>query len=142
MKILIGSDHGGYALKEKIKKALDKNEIKYVDYGCNSESSVDYPKVAKEVCEDIVSNPRRNLGILVCGTGIGMSMVANKFRGIRAALCHNDFTAQMAREHNNANVLCIGGRVVSATQGMKIVRKFIETPFSNEERHKRRINMI
>ncbi len=138
MKILIGSDHGGYKLKEAIKKALDENEIEYEDYGTMTEESIDYPEIAKKVAQDV----KDNLGILVCGTGLGMSMAANKVKGIRAALCHDEYTAQMAREHNDANVLCLGGRVLSEEEGIVITKKFIETPFSGEERHQRRIDKI
>lgn len=142
MNILIGSDHGGYKLKEWIKKELDKNNLKYQDVGVESDKSVDYPDIAKKISSVVSKEPKKNIGILICGTGIGMSLVANKYKNVRAALCHNKFTSTMAREHNNANILCMGGRVVNKKTGIEIVKTFIETPFSNEQRHKRRVRKI
>lgn len=108
--IAIGSDHGGYELKEHIKKHLEERGIEYKDFGAYSEASIDYPDCAVPVCEAVVSNEAEG-GILVCGTGIGISIAANKIDGIRAALCSDVYSATMAKEHNNANVICLGGRV-------------------------------
>ena len=139
MKIIIGSDHGGFGLKEKIKKHLSSKDIETEDVGTDSNESCDYPdfgaKVAKKVQEG-------GLGILVCGTGLGMSMTANKFKGIRAALCHDEYTAKMAREHNNANILCLGGRTTKEDEAKKIVDTFLSTEPSKEERHVKRVNKI
>jgi ribose 5-phosphate isomerase B len=140
--IVIGSDHGGYELKEEIKKLLDEKGIKYEDVGTFSEESVDYPDYAAKVSEIVSSSEGKRRGILICGTGIGMSMVANKFPKIRAALCHDEYTARMAREHNDANILCMGGRVLDKGTAKKITEAWLETPFSEEERHKRRIEKI
>jgi len=140
MKIAIGSDHGGFELKQEIIKHLTSRNIIVEDLGCQDPSSCDYPVYAKAVC-DTVTAKNADLGILVCGTGIGMSMAANKQDGIRAALCHDVFSAQATREHNNANVLCLGARVVGPGLALMIVDTFVDTPFSNDTRHIRRINM-
>ena len=108
--IAIGSDHGGYELKEHIKKHLDEKGIEYKDFGTYSEESIDYPDCAVPVCDAVISEEAEG-GILVCGTGIGISIAANKIDGIRAALCSDVYSATMAKEHNNANVICLGGRV-------------------------------
>ncbi len=139
--IAIGCDHGGFELKTEVIKMLEQKQIPYKDYGCYSLDSVDYPVYAKQVCEAVVSK-EAELGILICGTGIGISIAANKIQGIRAALCSDCFSAQATREHNNANVLCMGGRVLGVEIAKKIVEAFINTPFSNEERHINRINQI
>ncbi len=142
MKISIGCDHGGYLLKEEVLKHLsERNDIVIDDKGCFSEDSVDYPVYAKKVTED-VSSGNADLGILICGTGIGMSMCANKVNGIRAALCHDVFSAKATKEHNNANILCMGGRIIGPGLACMIVDSFIDTPFSNAERHINRINMF
>ncbi len=140
MKIIIGSDHGGFLLKLEIIEHLRARNIEIVDVGCDSEQSCDYPIYAKKLTDEI-KNDSSALGILVCGTGIGMSMAANKVEGIRAALCHDTFSAEATREHNNANILCMGARVVGPGLALKIVDTFIDTPFSNDERHIRRISM-
>ncbi|MBN2422993.1 ribose 5-phosphate isomerase B [Candidatus Woesearchaeota archaeon] len=137
--LFIGSDHGGYKLKEEICNYLDEKKIKYNDLGTYSEESCDYPDIAKKVCEDVVKN--NGQGILVCGTGIGMSMSANKYKGIKAALCWNEFTAEMSRKHNNANVLCLGGRVLEKEMALKIVEIFLNTGFE-AGRHERRIAKV
>lgn len=137
----IGSDHGGFELKQEIIKLLKDNNIAYKDFGCYSLDSVDYPDYAKEVCKSIINNECEK-GILVCGTGIGISIAANKIKGIRAALCSDCFSAQATREHNNANVLALGGRVVGVELAKKIVDTFLNTEFSNEERHINRINKL
>ena len=139
--IAIGSDHGGFALKQEIMEHLKENGIEYKDYGCYDESSCDYPVYAKKVANAIVSGECEK-GILICGTGIGISIAANKVKGIRAALCSDCFSAQATREHNNANVLCMGARVIGPELAFRIADTFLEAGFSNDERHIRRINMI
>ena len=144
--IALGSDHGGYELKLEIKKYLDEKGIEYKDYGCDSLESVDYPVYAKKVAHAILDGECEK-GILFCGTGIGISITANKIKGIRAAVCTDCFTAEATRLHNDANVLCMGGRVVGAGLALelveaKIVETFLNTPFSNDERHIRRINQM
>ncbi len=139
-KVYLGADHGGFGLKEKIKAHL-KGKAEVVDFGTDSEESCDYPDFGRKVAESVVKG-KGSLGILVCGTGIGVSMAANKVRGARAALCHNEFTAKMAREHNDANVLCLGGRVLDEKEALKIVDVFLETDFSSDERHARRVEKI
>ena len=139
MKICIGSDHGGYALKLELIKHLKARGYEVSDVGCDSDASCDYPIYAKAVT-DIITEKKADLGILVCGTGIGMSMAANKVKGIRAALCHDVFSAKATREHNYANILCMGARVVGPGLAEMIVDTFIDTPFSNDERHIRRIS--
>lgn len=139
--IALGCDHGGYELKQEIKKYLDENHIEYRDFGCGSTESVDYPVYAKMVCRAIL-NGECEKGILICGTGIGISITANKFKGIRAALCTDCFSAEATRLHNDANVLALGGRVVGPGLAVKIVDTFLHTSFSGEERHMRRIRQI
>ena len=139
-KISIGSDHGGYELKQEVMDHLKKRGIEVIDVGCYSAESCDYPVYAKPVTEAI-QNGDADLGILICGTGIGMSMAANKEKGIRAALCHDTFSAKATREHNDANILCMGARVVGPGLALMIVDTFLDTPFSNDERHIRRISM-
>jgi ribose 5-phosphate isomerase B len=139
-KILaIACDHGGYELKEAIKAYLDGKNIEYVDFGCNGES-VHYPEYAHKACAAIQSGQCCR-GILVCGTGVGMSMAANKHKGIRAACCSDTFSARMTRAHNNANVLCLGGRVVGAGLAIDMVELFLNTEFEGG-RHQTRIDMI
>lgn len=138
--IAIGSDHGGYELKNEIIKHLKDRGFDVKDMGCNDTNSCDYPIYAKAVAEE-VSAGSAELGILVCGTGIGMSMAANKVDGVRAALCADCFSAQATREHNNANVLCLGARTLGPGLALMIVDYFVDTPFSNDERHMRRIGM-
>ena len=140
MKICIGSDHGGYAFKLELIEHLKARGFEVTDVGCDSDKSCDYPVYAKAVT-DIITEKKADLGILVCGTGIGMSMAANKVEGVRAALCHDVFSAKATREHNNANILCMGARVVGAGLAEMIVDTFVDTPFSNDERHIRRISM-
>lgn len=139
--IALGSDHGGYGLKQEIKKHLEEKNIPYKDYGCYDESSCDYPVYAKEVANAIV-NGECEKGILICGTGIGISITANKIKGIRAALCHDVFSAQATREHNDANILAMGARVVGPGLALMIVDTFLDTPFSNDERHINRISQM
>ncbi len=139
--IAIGCDHGGYELKKVVEEYLDEKGIEYKDFGCDGTGSVDYPVYAKKVGHAIV-NGECEKGILICGTGIGISIAANKIPGIRAALCTDCFCAQATREHNDANVLAMGGRVVGPGLALKIVETFLSTPFSNDERHIRRIAQI
>ena len=141
MKIAIASDHGGFALKQEVMEHLKARNVEYIDKGFYSAASCDYPVFAKEVTAAVTSG-EAELGILICGTGIGMSIAANKVKGIRAALCHDVFSAQATREHNDANILCMGARVVGPGLALMIVDTFLDTPFSNDERHIRRISLI
>jgi len=139
-KILaIGCDHGGYELKEFIKDMLDAENIEYKDFGCDGEP-VNYPDYADKVCRAIQSGECYR-GILVCGTGIGMSMAANKHAGIRAACCSDEYSAKMTRQHNDANVLCLGGRVVGFGLAADMVHIFLNTEFEGG-RHLTRVNML
>lgn len=137
----IGCDHGGFNLKQEVVKYLIQKNIPFKDYGTDSTNSVDYPIYAKKVATD-VANGTLDKGILICGTGIGISMSANKVKGIRAALCHDVFSAKATREHNDANILAMGERVIGVGLALEIVDTFLNTPFSNDERHIRRIEMI
>ena len=141
MKIAVGSDHGGFALKEAVKKHLEAKGIEVEDFGCYSTESVDYAVYGAKVAH-CVADGKADYGVLVCSTGIGISMAANKVKGIRAALCSDAHAAEMTRRHNNANILAMGGRVVGPGLAIKIVDTFLNTPFSEEERHIRRIKMI
>lgn len=141
MKIALGSDHGGYQLKENLKKYLKELNVEYKDFGCNSEKSVDYPDIGFKIAIE-VKNRNYDKGILICGTGIGMSIVANKIKGIRASLCHDVFSARYAREHNDANILTLGGRVIDSGLAKEIVKVWLNTDFSGEERHLKRLNKI
>lgn len=140
MKVALGCDHGGYDLKKEIIGYLEEKGIEYVDYGCNGES-VDYPIYAKKVANAILDG-ECDKGVLICGTGIGISITANKIKGIRCALCSDCFSAEATRLHNDANIVAMGGRVVGPGLAVKIVDTFLNTPFSNDERHIRRISMI
>lgn len=126
---------------QEVKRHLENRGFEYRDFGCYSEESVDYPEYAKKAAEAVASGECET-GILICGTGIGISIAANKVKGIRAALCHDCFSAAATREHNNANILAMGARVIGSGLALKIVDTFLDTPFSNEERHIRRINML
>jgi ribose 5-phosphate isomerase B len=141
MKIALGSDHGGYQLKENLKKYLKELNVEYKDFGCNSEKSVDYPDIGFKIARE-VKNRNYDKGILICGTGIGMSIVANKIKGIRASLCHDVFSARYTREHNDANILTLGGRVIDSGLAKEIVKVWLNTDFSGEERHLKRLNKI
>ena len=138
--IAIGSDHAGYALKKDITAWLNEKNIPYMDFGCMDGERYDYPKAAAEVCDRIV-NGSADKGILICGTGIGISMAANKINGIRAALCTDTYMAKYTRLHNDANVLCMGGRVIGAGVAEEIVETFLNTSFEGG-RHQDRIDMI
>ena len=139
--IAIGSDHGGFELKEKLMEHLSERGLEYKDFGTYSSASCDYPVYAKAVANAVASG-ECDRGIIICGTGIGVSITANKVRGIRAALCGDCFSAEATRQHNDANVLCMGARVVGEGLALKIADTFLDTPFSNDERHIRRIYMI
>lgn len=139
--IALGCDHGGLELKNTVIKYLEDNKIEYKDFGTYTPDSVDYPVYGKLVANAVASGECEK-GILICGTGIGISITANKVKGIRAALCHDVFSAKATREHNDANILAMGGRVVGPGLALEIVKAFLETPFSNDERHIRRIAMI
>ncbi len=139
--IAIGSDHGGFELKEKLMEHLSERGLEYKDFGTYSSASCDYPVYAKVVANAVASG-ECDRGIIICGTGIGVSITANKVRGIRAALCGDCFSAEATRQHNDANVLCMGARVVGEGLALKIADTFLDTPFSNDERHIRRISMI
>ena len=138
--IALGADHGGVLLKEAIKKYLDSENIVYQDFGTFDEESIDYAPIAVKVARTIMSG-KAEKGILCCGTGIGMSMAANKVKGIRAAVCTNEFCAEMTRRHNNANILCLGGRVIDEEKAVTLAKIFLETPFEGG-RHQRRIDEI
>lgn len=139
--IAIGCDHGGFDLMQSIKEYLDGKGLEYKDFGCRDTQSVDYPVYARKVSHAVLSG-ECDKGILICGTGIGISIAANRIRGIRAALCTDCFSAEMARLHNNANIVALGGRVVGSGLAVKIVETFLNTPFSEEERHAKRIHLI
>ncbi|HIS30184.1 MAG TPA: ribose 5-phosphate isomerase B [Candidatus Limivivens intestinipullorum] len=139
--LAIGCDHGGFELKQEIIKYLAEKNIPYKDFGCDTPEAVDYPVIGKAVAH-AVANGECEKGILLCGTGIGISIAANKVKGIRAALCSDCFSAEATRLHNDANILAMGGRVVGPGLAVKIVDTFLNTPFSGEERHRRRISMI
>ena len=136
----IGADHGGYKLKNYIKGYLDDKNTGYTDFGVNSEESADYPDVAKTVCTAVLDGSC-DVGILICGTGIGMSIAANKIKGIRAAHVTDTFSAKMAREHNNANILCIGERITGVEIAREIVETFLNAKFQGG-RHERRVGKI
>ena len=139
-RIAIASDHAGFDLKEKIKKYLSENGYDVLDCGTNSAESCDYPEFANKLCLAIKEEPEMR-GILICGTGIGMSMAANRHSHIRAALCHNEFTAKLTRLHNNANGLCMGARTIGEELAFETMKTFLETDFMGGK-HERRINMF
>ena len=138
--IAIGADHGGFDLKEQVKKHLDERNIEYKDFGTFSGEAVDYPVIAKAVGK-AVAKGEAECGILVCGTGIGMSIAANKVKGIRAACCSDTFSARFTKMHNNTNVLCFGGRVLGAGLALDIVDAYLDAKFEGG-RHEKRVNMI
>ena len=138
--IAIGSDHGGYKLKEEIKKFLDEKEIKYKDYGTMNEEAVDYPNIAKEVAQAVQAN-KCDSGILICRSGIGMSITANKFKGIRCAACHDEYTAKYAKLHNNSNILAIGADDVTTNEAICILRMWLATEYEGG-RHEERLKII
>ena len=139
-KVSLSSDHAGYKLKEKIKKSLIKKKIKIIDLGPKTDSSVDYPDFAKKVARNILSK-RSNIGILVCGSGTGMAMSANKFKKIRAAVCYNKASTRLSRLHNNANILALGSRLTNKSTALKLVNIFLNTKFEGG-RHLRRVKKV
>lgn len=138
--LAIGSDHGGFELKNHVMKHLKDRGIEYKDFGCYDENSVDYPDIAKAVGE-VVSGGECERGILICGTGIGISIAANKIKGIRAALCSDVYSAKMTKEHNNANIICMGGRVIGRELAFMIVDAWLDAEFQGG-RHQARIDKI
>ena len=140
-KIAIASDHGGYELKNEIINYLKEKLYIYKDFGCYDSKPVNYPDYALKVGKAIVNNEYQ-FGILICGTGIGMSIAANKIKGIRASLCHDTFSARMAKEHNNANILTMGGRVMGKGLAREIVKVWLMTEFSKESRHIVRLQKV
>ena len=141
MRIAIGSDHRGFELKKLAMRLLENAGRTYEDFGAYSADSVDYPDIAVKVAEAVVKGDF-DRGILICGTGIGMSIAANKVRGVRAAACCCEYHARMARQHNHANICCLGARVIGPELAKAIVREFVETPVSDEERHLRRCRKV
>ena len=139
--IAIGCDHGGFKLKQAVMKHLEERGLEYKDYGTYSDESCDYPVYGKAVANAVASG-ECDRGLLICGTGIGISIAANKIRGIRAALCGDCFSAEATRLHNDANILDMGARVVGEGLALKIVDIFLDTPFSGDERHRRRISRV
>ena len=140
MTIAIGSDHGGFMLKREVASYLKEKNIDYAEFGCKNGEPCDYPLIAREVCA-LITKKKADIGILVCGTGIGISMAANKVKGIRAAVCTDTYMAKYARLHNNANVLCLGERVVGAGAALEIIEAFLSHDFEGG-RHQRRIDLI
>lgn len=137
----LGCDHGGFELKEAVKKHLEARGLEYKDYGTYSTASCDYPVYGRAVAKAVAAG-ECDKGIIICGTGIGISITANKVPGVRAAVCSDCFSTQATREHNDANVLAMGARVLGEGLALKIVDTFLDTPFSGDERHVRRISMI
>lgn len=141
MKVFLGADHAGFGLKEKIKANLLKRKIELKDIGTNSKESCDYPDFAKKVAKAVQKN-KGSFGVLVCGTGTGTSITANRFRGVRSVQATTNYLAKMAREHNNANVISLGARVTKEKDAIKFVETFLSTPFSEEQRHARRVKKM
>ncbi len=139
-KIFLASDHAGFEYKEKLIQSLKDLNYECIDCGTNSNESVDYPIYAKKLCENVLSN-EDSCGILICGTGIGMSIAANRFKKIRATVCWNEETVKLAREHNNSNVLCLGARMLSFEEVLSFAKLFLTTDFTYGK-HLRRINEI
>ncbi len=140
-KIILAADHAGFELKEKIKEFLAGKNFVVEDLGTNNPESVDYPDYAIKVGKAL-GKEKEAKGILICGSGIGMSIAANKVKGVRAAVCHSEKAAELARLHNDANLLCLGSRLTDEKDAIKIVEKFFGTEFTGEERHKRRIEKL
>ena len=139
-KIILGSDHAGFELKEEIKKFLEELGYEYDDLGTNSKESCDYPETALKVAKKVIETGSK--GILVCGSGLGEVIVANKVKGIRAANCFNEYTAKTSRDHNDSNILCLGARILKTDEAKNITKIFLTTEFSKEERHRRRVKQI
>ena len=140
MKIAIASDHGGYQLKEAVRKYLESRDIEVLDLGTYSEESVDYPAFGK-ACDEAVASGKADRGIVCCGTGIGISIAANKVRGIRCALCTDVHMAEMSRKHNDANILAMGGRTTPEEKALEITAAWLDTEFEGG-RHQRRVDML
>lgn len=138
--IAIGADHAGYALKETLKAYLDKCEVPYVDLGCFSEDSVDYPDFAAKVAQSVQSGDCVQ-GVLCCGSGVGVAITANRFPGVRAVVCHDPFITTMSRRHNDANVICFGARIVAAPYAIELLDVFLNTPFE-AGRHQKRVDKM
>ncbi len=141
MKVAVGSDHGGFEMKEAVKKHLEARGYEVKDCGTYSLDSCDYPQFGKAVGREVASGAA-DFGVVVCTTGIGISMAANKVKGVRCALCSEPLSAKMTRLHNNANVLALGGKMVGENLAMEIVDTFFDTPFSAEEKHARRVSQL
>lgn len=140
MEIAVGSDHAGYHLKEVLKKVLKEEGFEVIDVGAESEESVDYPDFAREVAQ-LVSEGKVKKGLLICGTGLGMAIVANKHKGVRATPCTDILSAKLSREHNDSNILCLGSRLIAPYHAEEILKTWLNTPFSGG-RHERRLNKI
>ncbi|MCL1902911.1 MAG: ribose 5-phosphate isomerase B [Oscillospiraceae bacterium] len=138
--IIIGSDHAGYDLKEFLKKNLERINMPYVDCGCDG-SSVDYPDIAESVCRKVLKDPDTNKGVIICGTGIGVSITANKIKGVRAALCADYYSAKYTRMHNNSNVICLGGRTLGEGCAWEMLDIWLKTEFIGG-RHNARVDKI
>lgn len=138
--VYIGCDHAGYEVKNEIAEYLKENNIEYKDLGCNGEK-VDYPVIAEKLCSEVLNDIDNNKGILICGTGIGMSIAANKIKGIRAAHCTDEYSAKYTRLHNDANVLCMGARITGSGLALEITETFLRTEFEGG-RHQRRVDLI
>ena len=141
MKIALGCDHGGYALKQEVIRCLEVKGLEWEDFGCFDESSCDYPDFGRAAAE-AVAEGRCDKGIVICTTGIGISITANKVKGIRCALCADTVSARLTREHNDANMLAMGAGIVGKNLALSIVETFLDTPFSGEEKHVRRVGKI
>jgi ribose 5-phosphate isomerase B len=141
MKIVIGSDHAGFRHKKKISELIASLGHDIIDVGTDDENSVDYPDFGEKGAREICCG-QAELGVLICGTGIGISMAANKVKGVRAAVCWNEETASLTRQHNDANILCIGARFIPVEEALNITKVFLDTPASEDERHQRRIRKI
>ncbi len=141
MKIALGADHGGYELKEAVKAHLQQRGIDFEDFGCHSTASVDYPDVAVPPCQAVQSG-ECTCALLFCGTGVGISMAANRMKGIRACCCSDAFSALHTRAHNDANALCLGGRVVGPGLACQLVDLFLDTPFEGGGRHQQRVDKL
>ncbi|MEZ4358214.1 MAG: ribose 5-phosphate isomerase B [Eubacteriales bacterium] len=141
MKIALGCDHGGFPLKKEIIKYLESNGFEYIDYGCYDENSVDYPVFAKKVADAVLAK-ECDYGMLFCGTGIGISIAANKIHGIRCGLCSDVYSAKKTKEHNDANILAMGARVIGPGLAVEIADAFLKTDYSKLEKHQRRLDLI
>ena len=139
-KVSLASDHAGFDLKENLKKSLKKNKIKIIDLGPKNNNSVDYPDYAKKLARNVLSK-KSNIGILVCGSGTGMAMTANKFKKIRAAVCYNKLSTRLSRQHNNANIMALGARLTKKSEVKKLVNIFLNTKFEGG-RHLRRVKKV